>query len=100
MKKKILLSLLALFICNMMAWADVTWSYDSSSDTLTISGSGAMTNFTNDVRAPWEDYQSAITSIDIASGVTHIGSSASFSGWGNSADRIIPRRNRESHTTK
>lgn len=55
----------------------VTWSYDSSTGTLTIAGSGAMNDF-NNLDAPWRAYQGEIRSVVIESGVTSIGSYAFF----------------------
>ena len=58
----------------------VNWTLDD--EVLTISGSGAMTNY-GQGGAPWyDDYSSDITSIVIENGVTSIGSSA-FYGCGN-----------------
>ncbi len=65
---------------TQMAYADssgscgnnVTWTY--SDGTLTISGSGAMTDFPNGEAAPWlADYRYYITSVVIENGVTSIG---------------------------
>ena len=51
------------------------WSL-SDDGVLTISGSGAMTNYTYDVAAPWTDYASSIKEVVIQSGITSIGSRA------------------------
>lgn len=59
--------------------SDVTWSFDESSGTLTISGSGAMADYTvngsGDDR-PWKDYAESITKVQISEGVTSLGKSA------------------------
>ncbi len=56
----------------------VTWTYDRDSDTLTISGNGAMADYTAFVsnRAPWYNYWTTIESIVIENGVTKIGNYA------------------------
>ena len=57
----------------------VTWSFDKSSGTLTISGTGAMVDYavnnTGDDR-PWKDYAESITKVQISEGVTSLGNSA------------------------
>lgn len=56
--------------------SDVTWSFDKSSGTLTISGTGAMADYTvngtGDDR-PWKDYAESITKVQISEGVTSLG---------------------------
>ena len=52
---------------------NLTWTLDN--DTLTISGTGDMTNFSYG-NPPWKGYRSSITTVIINSGVTSIGSSA------------------------
>lgn len=56
---------------------NLTWTLDSSGK-LTISGTGDMSDYTHDFEnnirtSPWADYRSMIRSIEIGSGVTHIG---------------------------
>ena len=66
------------------AWADesgscgtgVTYSYVSSTQTLTISGSGAMADHSLENPLPWSSYKGNITSVVIGSGVTKIGMGA------------------------
>ena len=57
---------------------DVTWNFESSTTTLTISGYGAMADFAENEQ-PWRDYKGDITTIVIEDGVTHIGKNA-FNG--------------------
>lgn len=52
---------------------NVTYFYDSKSNTLTISGNGKMENYTDDIRAPWYEYQGQVYSIVIKDGVQSIG---------------------------
>lgn len=59
----------------------VTWqltenTYDSSTYTLTISGSGAMKNFPFGSDQPWYSFKQQITSVVILPGVTSIGECA------------------------
>ena len=59
----------------------VTWSFDDRTGTLTISGNGAMADYTvetsttKDTR-PWSAYKDTITEVSISEGVTSIGDSA------------------------
>lgn len=59
---------------------DCTWEYNPDRWYLTISGSGAMADYSYNNYAPWCNY--AIYNIDVADGVTHIGTDA-FIGLGN-----------------
>ena len=51
---------------------NLTWVLDSNGK-LTISGTGAMTNYSSSVNPPWNDYLTSITSVVIEEGVTTIG---------------------------
>ena len=53
---------------------DVNWTY--ADGVLTISGSGAMNDFTSDNLQPWKEYCESITTVLIQDGVTSIGNSA------------------------
>lgn len=91
MKIRILLFFAAMLMMTQ-AWADdngscgtnATWYYNSTTKTLTISGTGAMTNYnwsgtiSNDNR-PWKNYKSDITSIVVNNGITAIGNKAFIS---------------------
>ena len=87
MKKKILISLIA--ICTMLfafgiinasaessgtCGTNLTWTLNG--DTLTISGQGTMTNWTNNLKVPWYSLKEDIVKIVIADGVTTIGDRA------------------------
>ena len=52
----------------------LTWSISNS--TLTISGSGAMPDYSLSLRAPWYDYRYAITTVIVGDSVTTIGNYA------------------------
>ncbi len=55
----------------------LTWNYDESTKTLTISGTGAMTDYDGDSnKAPWSSFSSIIEKIVVNSGVTTIGAYA------------------------
>lgn len=58
--------------------SSVTWSFDSSSGTLTISGTGAMDDYSNYYVVPWYSYREAIKEIIISNGVTSIGDYAFY----------------------
>ena len=88
MKKQLLLFLLALL--PMMANADdsgscgenVFYTFEEASGTLTISGTGAMYNYSHDPSSsqcsPWYTYRSKIETVSIEPGVTTIGTSAFY----------------------
>ena len=94
MKKQILLFLFALL--PMLAMADdsgscgtnVTYTFVSSTGTLTIQGSGAMTNYYS-ISIPWSSYKGDIKTVIIKEGVTSIGNSA-FLGCSGLTSVTIP----------
>ena len=59
---------------------NVTWSLNTaySTYTLTISGTGAMTDYSYASAVPWYNYRSNIKSIEIIDGVTTIGNYAFY----------------------
>ncbi len=93
--KKILL-LLVLMLLPMVASADesgtcgenLTWTFVESTGTLTISGSGEMTNYSY-LEVPWHNFRNNITKVIINSGVTTIGERA-FSGCSGLTSITIP----------
>ena len=54
----------------------VYYAYDSSTNTLTISGSGVMTDYNDVSERPWNSYASDIQKVVIGAGVTSIGACA------------------------
>lgn len=54
---------------------DATWNFDTKSGTLTISGTGAISDYSN-----WNDISSAVTYIEIGNGITTVGEGA-FNGF-------------------
>lgn len=72
----VLLSLLSISVSAAESGTcgeNLTWSLDKTSGILTISGTGAMTNFED---VPWWDYRDYITEVIISEGCTSIGYSA------------------------
>ena len=57
---------------------NLTWTFDSSTGTLMISGAGSMTDYTfyYSTPSPWYSYRELIIQVEIKDGVTGIGSSA------------------------
>ena len=53
-----------------------TWSFDTTTGTLTISGKGAMEDYTSQNTAPWEAHTADIVNVVIQDGVTSIGAYA------------------------
>ena len=58
--------------------ANLTWFYNPSDSSLTISGTGPMTNYSQDNHAPWYEYYDKIKSLNLESGMTTIGDYAFF----------------------
>ncbi len=62
---------------TLIAYADdVTWSYDSASKTLYISGTGAMDDYENSYSAPWNQYILQVENLVVEDGVTSVGNYA------------------------
>ena len=93
--KKQLFSIL-LILLPTLASAEITWQFDESTGTLTISGTGQMDdysiNYNNLVTtAPWGDYWESIKYVEIENGITTIGNRA-FYGCSNITSVAIPNR--------
>ena len=65
--------------------SEVTWTLTQNNDdndnptyTLTISGTGAMADYSSLDDRPWNSYSENITAVEIADGVTGIGNGAFF----------------------
>ncbi len=86
MKKRMRVLLLAALVLSLTLAASalysgdcgdaVTWTLDPDTGVLTVSGTGAMTDYGWTDSAPWIDYAASITSVVIEDGVTAIGESA------------------------
>ncbi len=71
---------------------NLTWNFDESTGTLTISGTGEMDDYDDGYdhrERPWEDIRDDIKSVVIEYGVITVGSYA-LSGCGNITDITIP----------
>lgn len=86
LKKRILPALLALslvvsiVLISVNAFAsDIDWSYNESTKTLTISGSGDMDDYDDAYSMPWLQYISVVENVVIENGVTSVGA-YSFAG--------------------
>ena len=51
----------------------ITWTYDDETNILSITGSGAMPDYSRNTLAPWYSYSSTVTEIVVGEGITHIG---------------------------
>ena len=77
--KKLLLSLFILLPLMVMAeeysgtTGDCTWTLDTETGVMTISGEGSMDNYDSWTRPQWSGKKSYIQSISINNGVTKIG---------------------------
>ena len=83
MRKTLLLLILTLFSFSAIHADDngscgdnLTWKFTSSDGTLTISGTGNMTNFDDNRYVPWGSLRYEIKKVVIADGVTNIGNFA------------------------
>ena len=54
---------------------NLTWTLDDKGE-LTISGTGEMENWENKAFVPWNDYRTAIQTVEVEAGVTSIGNHA------------------------
>ena len=60
---------------------NLTWSFDTSTNTLTISGTGAMSDYSSSssvTTAPWKAYANTMRTVVIDNGVTSIGKYAFY----------------------
>jgi hypothetical protein len=55
---------------------NLTWTYVEATKTLTISGSGSMTNYNTSSDYPWHNYRASISKVVLENGVISIGSYA------------------------
>ncbi len=63
---------------------NLTWEFDDSTGTLTISGTGEMYDYerlgsTDYTNAPWDEYRESISSLVISEGITSVGERAFYS---------------------
>ena len=83
MRKKLLLLLVCswtavcVFAQSGTCGANLTWNFDSSTGTLTISGTGAMRDYSYS-SAPWYSQRSNIKILVIQAGITTLGNYAFY----------------------
>lgn len=63
-------------IIQYIEGTSLIWTYDTTTGALTITGNGAIPNYTMTKKAPWSTYALSITSITVQTGVTEIGDRA------------------------
>lgn len=68
---------------------NATWEFDDETGVLTISGSGAMTDYNSPNSRPWHSFSGDITKVVVEKGITTIGERA-FYGLNNLKDAILP----------
>ena len=91
-----LFSLFGTFSLNASAvtysgtWGDLTWTLDTESGELVISGEGEMEDFADSSTDAWLNYKGAIESVVINNGVTSIGDNA-FSLCSGVTNITIPK---------
>lgn len=66
---------------------NISWAYDTKTNTLTISGSGPMKDYDNKKDTPWYSYRTKAKYVVIEEGVTRIGS-RSFADFNNYSSTI------------
>lgn len=71
-----------------IAGTSLTWSFDAGSNSLTITGNGAIPSYTSATQTPWALYKDRIQLVSVSTGVTGIGSYA-FSSMPELVDVFI-----------
>ncbi|MDR0506929.1 MAG: leucine-rich repeat protein [Dysgonamonadaceae bacterium] len=62
--------------CTRGATESLEWKICRPNNVLTVSGTGAMLNFTSTEKAPWAVYHSFIKAVEVENGVTNVGALA------------------------
>lgn len=73
-----------------MCGSNLTWSFESSTGTLSIVGTSKMDDYDSENPAPWDSFKTEISKISIAEGATSIGSYA-FCGCTGITEIDLPR---------
>ena len=58
--------------------ANATWSLNTQTAILVISGTGAIDDYTNTNQIPWYSYRSSIIGVSISNGITRIGQATCY----------------------
>ncbi|MCQ2070256.1 MAG: leucine-rich repeat domain-containing protein [archaeon] len=66
-------------LCLVQGWAEVLWTLDFTTGTLTIEGYGSMENLTSVTKYPWYQYRSYVTDIVVSYNVLSVGDYAFYS---------------------
>ena len=69
---------------------NLTWLLDTKTGELTISGTGAMTEWSSNSSVPWYSYYSSIKSVTIGNGVTSIGNNAFYGCTRLTSITVVP----------
>ena len=69
---------------------NVRWTFDSSTGTLTISGTGEMADYAGNAYPPYDNYGDQIINVVIENGVTSIGAYAFYNYYNNLVSVTIP----------
>ena len=78
------------FIPTGSCGENLTWEYSPSTGALVISGTGAMSDYDNNMnKAPWYAYRESISSITLPDGLTYIGKHA-FRECNNFTQLVVP----------
>ena len=103
MRKKLFLLLVGVLtaVCGVAQTSgtcgdNLTWSFDSETGTLTISGTGAMADWWS-IPRPWDGISSQIKQVIIGYGVTRIGASAFNNGTCDAYSSLNPFCSPSSH---
>ena len=75
------------------------WSYDASTKTLTITGTGDMVDYSSSDDTPWAEYRTQIKIVVLPEGITSIGNNA-FNGMNNATSFRTPDTSTESGTAQ
>ena len=62
--------------CGKAASDNVTWTFDAQTGELTISGTGAMADYTEAPQQPWHNFRAVIKTITVEEGITAVGDRA------------------------
>ncbi len=70
--------------------ADIAYTFDEKTGTLTLSGKGAMPDYSQNIGAPWKKYEYSIKKVIISEGITSVGEFA-FSNFAYLTELILPK---------